>query len=376
MIMTFPFVAEQWRPLTHGISDAHTLRSDHVCVTFRSPRRAMLLFVGRGLVIVSALIVSTAALVACGEATEDASTTSTRATSTTTRAPERDECSAEVRRDVVYVERPGTPPSSTSLDVHPAPGACDDASTPIVLWVHGGGWSVGDKARLDGKLDLVRGLDAALVSVNYRLTPRRAGAHDDTADAPDDAPNGVQHPAHVEDVAAAVAWTTANAASFGGDPARITLVGHSAGGHLVALLGTDDAHLRAAGVPAGALDCVVALDTEGYDLTAKVDLGGASAALVRNAFGDDPAVWADASPITHVGGVPDARFLVVTRGTPRRQAEAARFAAAVNAAGGSAEVVRATGFSHADVNRRLGEPGEAVVTPPVERFLRSCMDGS
>ena len=46
-----------------------------------------------------------------------------------------------------------------------------------------------------------------------------------------------QHPAQIEDTAAAFAWTVAHAAEFGGDPKRITIMGHSAGGHLVSLLG-------------------------------------------------------------------------------------------------------------------------------------------
>ena len=49
------------------------------------------------------------------------------------------------------------------------------------------------------------------------------------------------------------------------------------------------------------------------------------------------------------------------------------FADAVTKAGGEAEVLDATGYSHGDVNKRLGEAGETVVTPPVEAFTNDCL---
>jgi acetyl esterase/lipase len=274
-------------------------------------------------------------------------------------------CRASGRTDVRYATRAGVPASATSLDVYPAPGACDDAPTAVVVWVHGGGWAVGDKRGVGAKLDLFHDLGAAVVSVNYRLSPRRGTP-------PGDAPP-VQHPDHVEDLAAAVSWVSEHAATFGADPEAVVLVGHSAGAHLVALVGADPSYLRAAGVPTDAVGCVVALDTEGYDLAEKVASGGPSARLVRNAFGDDPEVWRDASPITHAADDAPVRFLVVTRGTLRRQAEAARFVDAVGAAGGDATLVTAPSkYTHADVNRRLGAPGETVVTPPVHDFVAGC----
>ena len=83
---------------------------------------------------------------------------------------------------------------------------------------------------------------------------------------------------------------------------------------------------------------------------------------------------ADASPINHVDDreqPPD--FLVISRGGPRRVGVAQAFADAVTEAGGQAEVLDATGYTHGDVNKRLGEPGETVVTPPVEAFTKECL---
>jgi len=93
---------------------------------------------------------------------------------------------------------------------------------------------------------------------------------------------------------------------------------------------------------------------------------------VRYVFGDDPTVLRDASPVAHAADGAPVRYLVVTRGSPRRRAEAARFVDAVQQSGGDAALVVAPGYSHADVNRRLGTDGEAVVTPAVRDFVTGC----
>jgi acetyl esterase/lipase len=100
---------------------------------------------------------------------------------------------------------------------------------PVVIFVHGGTWMFGDK----NFFGMYRGVGRFLakngivgVMVNYRLSPR------------------VQHPEHVKDIARAYAWTCKNIDRYGGDPQRIVLAGHSAGGHLVSLLATDQSYLK------------------------------------------------------------------------------------------------------------------------------------
>lgn len=100
---------------------------------------------------------------------------------------------------------------------------------PVVLFVHGGTWMVGDKNffglyRGVGRLLARNGVVAVLP--NYRLSPL------------------VKHPEHIKDVARAFAWCHNNIARHGGDPARILLAGHSAGAHLVSLLITDKSYLK------------------------------------------------------------------------------------------------------------------------------------
>src|SRR5262245_18121268 len=98
---------------------------------------------------------------------------------------------------------------------------------PVLIFVHGGAWSMGTKDLYGplGKVFAKNGIGT--VVINYRLSPK------------------VQHPAHVQDVARAFAWTHKNIAKHGGNPDQIFISGHSAGGHLVALLATDESHLKA-----------------------------------------------------------------------------------------------------------------------------------
>ena len=74
------------------------------------------------------------------------------------------------------------------------------------------------------------------------------------------------HPAQIEDAAAAFAWVYKNIAQYGGDPKRIYLVGHSAGGHLAALLALDQNYLKKFDIPQGAIHGVAAMSGV-YDVT-------------------------------------------------------------------------------------------------------------
>lgn len=105
---------------------------------------------------------------------------------------------------------------SLLLDIYlPEKGA---RPLPVIVWVHGGAWVSGSKEPC--QIVSFSGKGYAIVSINYRLT-------------------GVaQHPAQINDCKAAIRWVRANAAKYGFDPDRVGAAGGSAGGHLVALLGT------------------------------------------------------------------------------------------------------------------------------------------
>jgi acetyl esterase/lipase len=263
------------------------------------------------------------------------------------------------RIDLPYLE--GGDPLQR-LDLFRPPGAgCEPL--PVVVWVHGGGWSIGDKRnQMDPKLALWHEAGWAVASVNYRLTDV-------------DAPEGerVLAPDHNEDVAAAVAYLLAEADALGLDAERVALLGHSAGAGIVAALATDPAYLAEHDLLPTDLSCVAPLDTEGFDITTVVADGGQAATLYRSVFGDDPAGWAELSPLTHVGEADLPDLLLVRRGGPERRAQVATFADAVEGAGGAVTVLDVTGYSHGDVNRRIGDPTDELLTPPLQTFLAGCL---
>ena len=80
-------------------------------------------------------------------------------------------CTSQVATDIAYASTPGVDPSLLSLDVYPPPDACTGDPAPVVVWVHGGGWSTGDKDNLANKQQWAADHGWVLVSVNYRLSP-------------------------------------------------------------------------------------------------------------------------------------------------------------------------------------------------------------
>ncbi|MGK2949649.1 MAG: alpha/beta hydrolase fold domain-containing protein [Acidimicrobiales bacterium] len=296
-------------------------------------------------------------LAACSSDGGEASTTTTTSTTTSSATVAPSTCPDRV--DLSYGDA-GDPQRRLDL-FRPAGVGCQPV--PVVVWVHGGGWQAGDKAnQIDPKVALWNNAGWAVASVNYRLT-----------DLAVPEPERVLAPDHNEDVAAAVAFLVAEADALGIDADRLALLGHSAGAGIVAALATDPRYLGAHDLEPSALACVAPLDTEGFDIAAVVEGGGQIATLYRSVFGEDPAGWDELSPLTHVGeaAVPD--LFLVARGTPERRAQVAAFAGAVEGAGGAVTVVDVSGYSHGDVNRRIGDPTDELLTPPMQAFLASCL---
>jgi len=269
----------------------------------------------------------------------------------------------EQQQDVLYAPSDGSPENQTMLDIYG--GDCsDDGSRPVLVWVHGGGHNGGDKANTPA--DLIKAMTGAgymLVTANYRLSP-------DPPDLSD--PDRVMHPVHVEDLARAIAYVIENAAAYGGDPQRLSLIGHSAGAHLVALVGTDPAFLQERGLNLQSIRCVASLDTAMYDIPQAVEkLDDDSDLLVMNAFGSDPQVWQDASPWHHVSSV-SLDFLIARRGKPERLAIQDAFIVALEQSGVAVTVIDASSISHREVKTLIGAADDTVMTPPLMAFLAQC----
>jgi len=215
---------------------------------------------------------------------------------------------------------------------------------PLIVYVHGGGWRQGDKQggwRIAEPL-VARGY--AVASINYRLT-QAAPIADQAAD-----------------VAAAAVYLLAHAADYAIDPKRYALMGHSAGGHLVALVATDPAYARAAGLDLRALAAVVTLD-------GVFNLDEAVAAHTPTA--GNPALSQAMSPIAHVAGVVGhPLFCLVHEDTnPRFASQADDFAARLRAAGHGVDEPIVHGLRHGPLAGQFAEPGI-----PTAGLVEACLE--
>jgi acetyl esterase/lipase len=213
---------------------------------------------------------------------------------------------------------------------------------PVVVYVHGGEWTKGDKTEVSYKPKFFTENGVVFVSTNYRLYP------------------GARFPAPAEDVAAAVRWGVDHATEYGGDPKKVVLMGHSAGCHLATLVALDPRHLAAVKLTPAALRGVVAWSGGAYDLVSKVAQGGSYKEHITNTFGPDEAAWRDASPVTHAktgGSAPPFLFASYEKGNPANVA-AERLAGLVRDARGKAAVVVLEGRTHTTANHLVGAPGD------------------
>jgi acetyl esterase/lipase len=256
------------------------------------------------------------------------------------------------------------------LDVF-SPREEEGKKRPVVLFVHGGTWMVGDKDffgvnRNFGRMFARNGYVAVLA--NYRLSPF------------------VRHPEHAKDVARAYAWVVNNAAKYGGDPSKIVLIGHSAGGHLATLVATDPAYLndpklKLTAAQKAALKGVVGIsgvyripDAKGATEIANAVLKNweshkgsllATAAPVLSfaqpvlnpfwiVFGDDASVRKKASPLNHVRkGLPPFLLLYTGAEPPTLDKMAREFAKALTDKGVSADLKYYDDATHRTIMRQL-----------------------
>ncbi len=244
--------------------------------------------------------------------------------------------------DIAYGEAP-----AQKMDVY-LPAHADHA--PVIFMVHGGGWRFGDKAAsqvVDNKVARWVAQGYVFISVNYRMLP--------------DADPLVQ----ADDVARALAAAQSRAATWGGDPDKFILMGHSAGAHLVALLGAGPA--RATALGARPWLGVVVLDSAAMDV-AKI-MQRRHLPLYDAAFGKDESFWKSASPIRQLSAEGKPMLLVCSTKRQDRPCDAARaFAERATELGVRAEV-SGQELSHGEINRNLGLPGS--YTDTVERFMQS-----
>lgn len=232
---------------------------------------------------------------------------------------------------------------------------------PVVFWIHGGGWQTGNKTDVQIKPRVFTERGFVFVSTNYRLLPN------------------VEMGALIWDVAKSLGWVHKNIASYGGDPKRLFVMGHSAGAQLAALLCTDERYLKAEGVAFDALKGCVPVDGDTYDIPAIIMTAETRQTVHglplpqfghRVKFGNDPKKHIDFSAVTHVAkgkGIPPFLILHVA-GHPDVTAQAQRLSAVLKAANVPVTVFGASESSHNKLNADLGLPDDPA-TKELFKFL-------
>jgi arylformamidase len=251
----------------------------------------------------------------------------------------------KVLRDVAY-----GPAKLQAMDVYLPPQPID---APIILMVHGGGWRVGDKRHtpvFENKVARWVPKGFIVISVNYPMVPESDPVE------------------QADDIARAIAAAQKAAASWGGDPTRMILMGHSAGAHLISLLNADPS--LAAKLGAEPWLGTVSLDSGALDVPAIMERRHPR--LFDEAFGADPALWQASSPQHHL--TKDAKPWLGVCSSNRRISCATNetFAVKARALGARAETL-AQPLSHSEINEQLGLPGG--YTDAVEAFMASLDPG-
>jgi acetyl esterase/lipase len=269
-------------------------------------------------------------------------------------------------RDVAYYDGPDADKVKHKLDLFLPK---DQRDFPVVIFVHGGAWRHGDKNYFGfysalGKMFARNGIGAVII--NYRLSP------------------GVMHPEHEKDVARAFAWTHKNIGKYGGRPDQIFISGHSAGGHLAALLATDETYLKAEGLSLGDVRGVIPLSGV-YALpdtaTLSAELGikqvrtkavaeiPMAEVLFTSVFGKDPEARKNAFPLSHVKkNLPPFQIIYADRDLPTLDKGAEEFAKELKEKVVKVELVKAAKRNHLSLITEASDDDDPIAVA-MRRFI-------
>lgn len=198
------------------------------------------------------------------------------------------------------------------LDIYMPEGKKD---APVLVYFHGGALLMGNKSWGQDIGHKVAESGIGLVSVNYRLSP------------------DFQHPAHLNDVAAATAWVINNIEAYGGNPKKVYVAGHSAGAYLAALLAIDFSVLQAHNIEQSKIGGAILISPFLFvEETAKVRIERDS--IFKTIWGNEPQSWIQASVTPHILPNRDNILLIYADGDDDwRKEQNQRFATAMKAAG-------------------------------------------
>lgn len=221
------------------------------------------------------------------------------------------------------------------------------ASAPtgtVVVFMHGGGWTNGYKEWMAFMAPVLNARGITFVSLGYRLAPR------------------VLWPEGVHDAAQGLRWVYGNIADHGGDPNRIVVGGHSAGGHYAMWLAVRDDWQEETEVPTDIVKGVIPVSGV-YDFT-----DGNGMPMRPRFLGEEPANDRDASPLHTISRIPPVLMSWGDRDFPHLIEQAERMADRYRQAGGSVETHVLVDCDHLGASYACGD-GNSTWAPALERWI-------
>jgi acetyl esterase/lipase/peroxiredoxin len=264
-----------------------------------------------------------------------------------TAAPEKDAPAVKVGgrfeveavKDIAYYDGDGADAKKHKLDLFLPKGQKD---FPVLFFIHGGAWVIGDRSWYGklGETFAKNGIGTVIIS--YRLTPQ------------------VQHPGHIEDVARAFAWTHNNIGKYGGKADQIFVTGQSAGGHLAALLATNDTYLKAHKLSPKDIKGVIPISGVYVILPGTMD----------GIFGKGAEAADSASPLKCVSGnEPPFLILYADKDLPTIDLVSEAFRAALEKKKVDVSCVKIKGRNHIDIITRLSASEADPATQAMLEFV-------
>lgn len=221
-------------------------------------------------------------------------------------------------------------------------------SAPIVVIFYGGSWNSGRKEDYAFLAKAIASRGFIAIVVDYRLVP------------------SVRFPSFLEDSALAVVWAHQNAVKFGGDPAKLFLLGHSAGAYNAVMVALDERYLRSLGSSSAIIRGVAALSGPYDFLPFDVD-------STKEAFGKAENA-ADTQPINFASNQSPAMFLATgTDDTTVLPSNTLTLGNRLQREGADVTIRRYPGLGHADIVLALSIPfrQKASVLDDITEFIAS-----
>ena len=230
---------------------------------------------------------------------------------------------ASVELDITYGHR-----QRQKLDLYLPDGELT-TPVPVLIFWHGGYWMLGHKDTLGFMAPPITGTPAILVVPGYRLSPE------------------AKYPEPVDDCRSALAWVFRNISDYGGDPRRIFVGGHSAGGHLAALVTLQRDRLAALGLPEDVIKAC-------FPVSGVFDVADAPQER-REGFLVSMDQAMDASPLHNTAGNTVPFFLEIGENDfPNLKAQHPKMLAALQAQRGSVEELVRRGHDHFQISLDQG----------------------